>query len=86
MIHAWACGQATILLPKRSALCGLSGTGRNMSDVGRTLPGRGLGPHGNIMAFAVPEDIPERMEIISYASELAFLHDGTPVPSGHGST
>lgn len=35
-----------------------------------------LGPHYSFMSVAVPECIPERLEIISYANEFAFMHDG----------
>lgn len=37
----------------------------------------GLGPKYSIMASCVPECLPERLEIISYANEFAFLHDGS---------
>lgn len=37
----------------------------------------GLGPKFNLMATAIPECLPERLEIISYANEFAFLYDGT---------
>ena len=36
----------------------------------------GLGPRYNFMAVSLPECIPERFEIVSYANEFAFLHDG----------
>jgi hypothetical protein len=36
----------------------------------------GLGPKWNFMAIAVPECLPERLEIISYANEFAFMYDG----------
>ena len=36
----------------------------------------GLGPKYSFMAVSVPECLPERLEIISYANEFAFLHDG----------
>jgi fusicocca-2,10(14)-diene synthase/ophiobolin F synthase len=35
-----------------------------------------LGPQYNFLTLTVPECIPERLEIISYANEFAFLHDG----------
>lgn len=35
-----------------------------------------LGPQYSFMSVAVPECIPDRLEIISYANEFAFLHDG----------
>ncbi|KAL8889528.1 MAG: hypothetical protein Q9192_006009, partial [Flavoplaca navasiana] len=35
----------------------------------------GLAASFNFMSIAVPECIPERLEIISYANEFAFLHD-----------
>ena len=38
----------------------------------------GLAAQHSFMAMSVPECIPERLEIISYANEFAFLHDGTP--------
>ena len=37
----------------------------------------GLAAQHSFMAMNVPECIPERLEIISYANEFAFLHDGT---------
>ena len=37
----------------------------------------GLGPRFNLMAIAVPECLPSRLEIISYANEFAFLYDGS---------
>lgn len=36
----------------------------------------GLGPKFNFMSVSVPECLPDRLEIISYANEFAFLHDG----------
>lgn len=35
-----------------------------------------LGKHWNGMSIAIPEALPERLGIVSYATELAFLHDG----------
>ncbi|KAI0448819.1 geranylgeranyl pyrophosphate synthase [Xylaria acuta] len=35
----------------------------------------GLNPNYSFMTVSVPECIPERLEIISYANEFAFLHD-----------
>ncbi|KAF2113823.1 isoprenoid synthase domain-containing protein [Lophiotrema nucula] len=35
----------------------------------------GLGPMYSFMAVSVPECLPERLEILSYANEFAFLHD-----------
>ncbi|KAH8786022.1 fusicoccadiene synthase [Diaporthe sp. PMI_573] len=34
-----------------------------------------LGPRFSFISVAVPECIPERLEVISYANEFAFLHD-----------
>lgn len=36
----------------------------------------GLGPAYTFMCVTVPECLPERLEIISYANEFAFLYDG----------
>jgi hypothetical protein len=36
----------------------------------------GLGPSYSFMGVSVPECLPDRLEIISYANEFAFLHDG----------
>ena len=36
----------------------------------------GLGPRHSFMAVSLPECLPERFEIVSYANEFAFLHDG----------
>lgn len=40
----------------------------------------GLAAKWNFMSTAVPECLPERLEIISYANEFAFLYDGIDVP------
>lgn len=37
-----------------------------------------LGPRFSFMAVSIPECLPDRLEIISYASEFAVLHDGNP--------
>lgn len=37
----------------------------------------GLGEPYSFMRVTVPECIPDRLEIISYANEFAFLYDGT---------
>ena len=37
----------------------------------------GLGNSYSFICVTVPECIPERLEIISYANEYAFLYDGT---------
>lgn len=36
----------------------------------------GLGPRWNFISVTVPECLPERLQIISYANEFAFLYDG----------
>ena len=36
-----------------------------------------MGPRFNGIAVAVPECRPERLEVIAYSNEFAFLHDGT---------
>lgn len=36
----------------------------------------GLGPDYSFIRVTVPECLPERLEIISYANEFAFLYDG----------
>ena len=38
-----------------------------------------LAAQHSFMAMNLPECIPERLEIISYANEVTFLHDGTSV-------
>jgi hypothetical protein len=40
-----------------------------------------LGPEYSFMAVSVPECLPERLEIVSYANEFAFLHGGEPPSS-----
>ncbi|KAF2866567.1 isoprenoid synthase domain-containing protein [Massariosphaeria phaeospora] len=35
----------------------------------------GLGPKHSFMAVSLPECLPDRFEIVSYANEFAFLHD-----------
>lgn len=37
----------------------------------------GLATKYNFMSISIPECLPERLCIISYANEFAFLHDGT---------
>ena len=37
----------------------------------------GLGAPYSFMRVTVPECLPDRLEIISYANEFAFLYDGT---------
>lgn len=37
----------------------------------------GLGDRFSLMSVSIPECLPERLEIISYANEFAFLYDGT---------
>jgi ophiobolin F synthase len=36
----------------------------------------GLGPRHSFMALSLPECLPDRLLIVSYANEFAFLHDG----------
>ena len=36
----------------------------------------GLDAKWNLMSTCIPECLPDRLEIISYANELAFLYDG----------
>lgn len=43
-----------------------------------------LSPRFNGIAVAVPECIPERLEIVTYANEFAFLHDGDHTLPLHG--
>lgn len=43
-----------------------------------------LSPRFNGIAVAVPECIPERLEIVTYANEFAFLHDGDYTLPLHG--
>lgn len=40
-----------------------------------------LGPRFNFISVTIPECIPERLEIISYANDFAFLHDGMASPA-----
>ena len=42
----------------------------------------GLAAQFSFMQLAVPECLPERLEIISYANEFAFLYDGSIIPLG----
>lgn len=35
-----------------------------------------MSPRFNALAVAIPESLPERLEITAYANEFAFLHDG----------
>lgn len=38
----------------------------------------GLGHPFSFVRVTIPECLPERLEIMSYANEYAFLYDGTP--------
>jgi len=40
----------------------------------------GIGPNYSFIRVTVPECLPERLEIISYANEFAFLYDGSIPP------
>lgn len=42
----------------------------------------GLGPSFSFIRVTIPECLPERLEIISYANEYAFLYDGTSTSRG----
>ncbi|KAJ6114890.1 fusicoccadiene synthase [Penicillium sp. IBT 16267x] len=60
----------------------IKGTLRAQTDWSRTVrPVLGykgnLGPRFSFMQVTVPECLPERLEVISYANEFAFLYDGT---------
>ncbi|KAL2817761.1 isoprenoid synthase domain-containing protein [Aspergillus cavernicola] len=44
----------------------------------------GLGPRWNFMAITVPECLPERLGVLGYANELAFLHDDITDIAGYG--
>lgn len=35
-----------------------------------------LAPRSNFVAMTIPECLPERLEVFSYAVEFAYLHDG----------
>jgi len=37
----------------------------------------GLSSTHSFVAVSLPECLPDRLEIVSYANEFAFLHDGT---------
>ena len=43
----------------------------------------GLDAKISFMSVTLPECLPERLEILSYANELAFLYDGTRPPRNH---
>ena len=38
-----------------------------------------IGDRFNFMAVCLPECLPERLEILSYANEFGFLHDGKAI-------
>jgi hypothetical protein len=40
----------------------------------------GLGDRFSFISVTVPECLPERLEIVSYANEFAFLYDGMSPP------
>lgn len=37
----------------------------------------GLGPEYSFLQIVMPECLPERLEILAYANEFAFLYDGS---------
>jgi hypothetical protein len=47
------------------------------THVGPLLPSAhgGLGPNYSFTAVTIPECLPDRLEIVAYAMEFAFLHD-----------
>jgi len=40
----------------------------------------GLAPVHSFMAVSLPECLPDRFEVVSYANEFAFMHDGKAIP------
>lgn len=40
----------------------------------------GLGAEFSFIRVTVPECLPERLEVLSYANEFAFLYDGSTCP------
>lgn len=38
----------------------------------------GLGPQFSFITIAVPDCLPDRLEVVSYGLELGFMHDGWP--------
>jgi hypothetical protein len=51
--------------------------GEHIGD-GRDKTSRaGVNDHGNFNAFMCAESLPERLGIVTYVNELAFLDDGT---------
>ena len=43
----------------------------------------GLGPEYSFVQVTIPECRPERLEIVSYANEFAFLYDGSNFTAPH---
>lgn len=39
----------------------------------------GLGPDVSFITVAVPDCLPDRLEIMSYGLEIGFIHDGTSI-------
>lgn len=37
----------------------------------------GLGPEYSFVSVVMPECMPDRMEVVAYANEFAFMYDGT---------
>ena len=43
-------------------------------------------PQFNMTAVTIPECLPDRLEVIAYANEFAFLQDGMSILAKRGST
>ncbi|KAK7927485.1 geranylgeranyl diphosphate synthase, partial [Apiospora marii] len=43
----------------------------------------GLGPDYSFISVVMPECMPERMEVVAYANEFAFMYDGKPTLCPH---
>ena len=62
----------------------IKGTLRAQEDWDRTVSSvkdyhGGLGDHFSFVRVTIPECLPDRLEIVSYANEYAFLYDGTSI-------
>jgi hypothetical protein len=81
--HGLSCGIPLRLHKDRSKeIKGALRAQEDWSDTVQTIVDYkgGLGNPYSFICVTVPECVPERLEIISYANEFAFLYDGTFLP------
>jgi hypothetical protein len=52
----------------------------SMKDGAESKTSHTSSPVGNLSSYLFPESLPDRLGVISYINEIAFLHDGNYFP------